>query len=276
MAVANRTGRSRATIVLLIITSIFLLTLDFRDFGPLESAQSSIRSVFSPVQDAADGVFSPVGDAWSSITEYDDLASENERLRLELEALQGQALADESASARLTEALAQLEIEYVADIPKVTAQVVGSVTNFDDFTIVLDKGSDSGIAVGMPAVTDLGLVGRVSEVDGDQARIQLITEPDFQLGIRVVGIDDVALARGTGENQPLLITEGLEAAEEVVVGDLVETSGLERSVYPAGVPVGIVSDVTVDEGTLERIISVLPTADVENLSLVSILLYETE
>lgn len=276
MAVANRTGRSRATIVLLIVTSIFLLTLDFRDFGPLESAQSSIRSVFSPVQGAADGVFSPVGDAWSSVTEYDDLEAENERLRLELEALRGQELAEESASARLTEALAQLQIEYVADIAKVTAQVVGSVTNFDDFTIVLDKGSDSGIAVGMPAVTDLGLVGRVSEVDGDRARIQLITEPDFQLGIRVVGIDDVALARGTGDNQPLLITEGLEAAEEVVVGDLVETSGLERSVYPAGVPVGIVSDVTVDEGTLERIISVLPTADVENLSLVSILLYETE
>jgi rod shape-determining protein MreC len=276
MAIANRTGRSRATIILLVVTSIFLLTLDFRDFGPLESAQSSIRSVFSPVQDAADGVFSPVGDAWSSVTEYDDLEAENERLRLELEALRGQALTDVSASARLTEALAQLQIEYVADIPKVTAQVVGSVTNFDDFTIVLDKGSDSGIAVGMPAVTDLGLVGRVSEVDGDQARIQLITEPDFQLGIRVVGIDDVALARGTGENQPLLITEGLEAAEQVVVGDLVETSGLERSVYPAGVPVGIVSNVTVDEGTLERIISVMPTADVENLSLVSVLLYEAE
>lgn len=276
MAVANRTGRSRATIVLLIVTSIFLLTLDFRDFGPLESAQSSIRSIFSPVQDAADGVFSPVGDAWSSVTDYDDLQAENERLRLELEGLRGQSLADESAAARLTDALAQLQIEYVADIPKVTAQVVGSVSNFDDFTIVLDKGSGSGIAVGMPAVTDLGLVGRVIEVDGDQARVQLITEPDFQLGIRVVGIDDVALARGTGENQPLLITEGLEAAEEVVVGDLVETSGLERSVYPAGVPVGIVSDVTVDEGTLERIISVLPTADVENLSLVSVLLYQAE
>lgn len=274
MAVANRTGRSRVTIVLLILTSVTLLTLDFREFGPLESAQSSVRGVFEPVQDAADRVFSPVGDAWQSVTSYDDLEDENERLRAELEELRGQVLTDESASARLTEALAQLDIEYVADIPKVTAQVVGSVTNFDAFSVSLDKGADDGIVVGMPAVTDLGLVGRVSEVDDDRSRVRLLTEPDFQLGIRIVGLDDVALARGTGENQPLLVTEGLEAAEEVEVGDLVETSGLERSVYPAGVPVGIVSDVTVDEGTLERVISVEPTADLANLSLVSILLYE--
>ena len=60
MALSRRTGgRSRLTIALLVLTSIALLTLDFRDAEVVQSARRAASTVFSPFRGAAETVASP-------------------------------------------------------------------------------------------------------------------------------------------------------------------------------------------------------------------------
>ena len=88
MAVYRRSRRNRFFLVLLALTSVTVLTLDYRGGGDgaLESVRQTARDAFAPVQSAADTVFSPVTGFFSSIGDFGDLRKENAQLRRELEA----------------------------------------------------------------------------------------------------------------------------------------------------------------------------------------------
>ena len=270
---AIRTGRSRLTLILLVLVTVTLVTLDVRNVGPFERAKSTVEAALEPVISGARRAGGPLSDAWEAVTGYDDLERENERLRAELEIERGRDLANANAEAVLREYLAQAQIQYLTDIPSTAARVV-QFGNFPGFTVDVDKGSGAGVKVGMPAVTSAGLVGRVTDVSLGRSRIRLITDPEFELGIRLAGGEAVAIARGTGHGRPLVVSEGIEATTPVVVGTLVTTSGIDRSVYPPDVPVGLVAEVQVDPA-LNKVLSVQPAASLESLSFITILLYDS-
>ena len=270
---ANRTGRSRLTLVILVLVTVTLVTLDVRNVGPFEQAKSTAEAVLDPVVSGARRAGGPVTDAWESVTGYDDLKRENERLRAELEIERGRDLANANATVVLREYLAEAQIQYVTDIPSTTARVIRQLGNFPGFTVDVDKGSSAGVNVGMPAVTSAGLVGRVVDVAPGRSRIRLISDPEFELGIRLVGGEAVAIARGTGRGQPLVVSEGIGITTPVAVGMLVTTSGIDRSVYPPDVPVGLVAEVVVDPG-LNQVLFVQPAASLNLLTFVTILLYD--
>jgi rod shape-determining protein MreC len=273
LAVPNRTGRSRLTLILLLVTSVTLLTLDFRGFGPIQSAQDTARDVFQPVQDGAAKVFGPVTNSWSAVTEYDQLEEENVQLRAELDALRAESITNSNAEQELAAILTELDIEYLGDISRTTARIIGQIGNFSDFTVEIDKGSNDGIRVQMPAVTSGGLIGQVIEVGANRSRIGLITDPDFNVGVRLVGLDEIAIASGAGDGEPLIVQSGVDSETVVELGTSAVTSGVHGSLYPPDIPVGLVSDVSVDETTLNQVLRITPTADVENLTFVTVLLY---
>ena len=73
-------------------------------------------------------------------------------------------------------------------------------------TIDIDKGSDDGIKVGMPVVNGAGLVGRIVQVTPDRSTVQLITDPDFRVGVRLLGSDlATGTAHGRGQGDDLLV-----------------------------------------------------------------------
>ncbi|MCE2525330.1 MAG: rod shape-determining protein MreC [Acidimicrobiia bacterium] len=270
---ASRTGRSRLTLVILVLVTVTLVTLDVRNVGPFERVKSAAEAALDPVVSGARRAGGPLGDAWDSVTGYDDLKRENERLRTELEIERGRDLANANATVVLQEYLAQAQIQYVTDIPSTAARVVRQLGNFPGFTVDVDKGSSAGVKVGMPAVTSAGLVGRVVDVAPGRSRIRLISDPEFELGVRLVGGEAVAIARGTGRGQPLVVSEGIDITTPVAVGMLMTTSGIDRSVYPPDIPVGLVAEVEVDPG-LNQVLSVQPAASLESLTFVTILLYD--
>ncbi len=270
---AIRTGRSRLTLVFLVLVSITLVTLDVRNVAAFEEAKSAVGAVLDPIVLGAQRAGGPLGDAWEAVTDYDDVKRENEELRAELEIERGRDLANANATAVLQQYLAQAGIQYVTDIPSTTARVVRHLGNFPGFTVDIDKGSSAGVEVGMPAVTSAGLVGRVTDVAPGRSRVRLISDPEFELGIRLSGTDAVAIARGTGHGQPLVVSEGIDITTPVAVGMLVTTSGIDRSVYPPDVPVGLVAEVAVDPG-LNQVLSIQPAASIDALSFVTILLYD--
>lgn len=276
MAAPQTSGRRRLTLVILALATLTIVTLDFRNFGPLESVVGSVRGVLDPLADATGGVFDPVGDAWEGMTEYDAVVAENAELRAELDSVRGEAVRGQAAEQTLEQLLRELDIEYLAGVDTITGRVGDRIGNFDNFAIDIDKGSSDGIEVGMPAVTSAGLVGRVKSVETDQSRIELVTESNFGVGVRIIGTGDLALARGTGRGRDLLINEGVDDNSDIVDGMAVVTSGIEGSPYPPDIAVGVVSGVSIDAAELRQEVTVRPLADLDELSFITIILWKLE
>ena len=132
MALSRRTGRSRFTLVLLILTSVTVLTLDFRGSGTINTLRDGASAVFSPVRSGAERVFGPVGDTWNGVWHYNDVRKENERLRAEIETLQGQQAQQQDASKQLAMISELDKIAQWTTLGGVDARVVaGPLTNFE-------------------------------------------------------------------------------------------------------------------------------------------------
>ena len=278
MALSRRVGRSRFTLVLLILTSITLVTLDFRGFGPIDSARSAALSAFAPVGDAATSVFRPVGNFWHGAFQYDDLKRQNDDLRSQLLDLQGQVTSDQVTREQYQQLLTQLNLPFLGELQTTKAKVVsGAIANFDD-TIEIDKGSNDGIRNDMPVVVGTGLVGTVVRVSDDRSVVKLITDPSFQVGISVVGstvnnAPVTGVARGQGSGRPLSAT--LDSGAPVRPGQILVTRGVANGLFPADLPVGTVASVSNDDGSLQKNLSIDLLANLQNLTYVSVVLWPT-
>jgi rod shape-determining protein MreC len=274
VALSRRNGRSRATLVLLILISITIITLDFRGDG--SGIIGTVRDVaadgLAPVRDGAGAVLSPVSHAWSGITGYDGLERQNAKLKEQLAEAHGRGAINEDATNQL-QALLKLEhLDWVGDIPQVAAEVVGApVSNFEQ-TIELNRGSDAGIAVDMPVVTGDGLAGRVIEVSGKRSMVRLITDPGSSVGTRASRSGELGIAGGEGPDR-MLSVGFIDIGADVRVGDLFMTSGVEggSNLYPAGIPVGTVTKARKVEGELQQRVSLRPFADLAHVRFVKVL-----
>jgi len=274
LALSRRSGRSRFTLALLILTSITVLTLDFRGSSAIHSIRNAASSAFSPVRDGASRAFSPVSNAWNGLWHYGDVKNENDRLRAQLEEAQGQTAQNDDAKKQL-EALSQLEgITQFTQLPSVTAQVIaGPLTNFEH-TLEIDRGSAKGIKIGMPVVTGAGLIGRVVDVQTNRSVIKLLTDPDIVVGVRLAASGETGLLHGQGDGKPLVIDAGIDPPVKVPQDDLVFTSGEDRATFPGAIPVGKVSQADLSADRLTQVLTVTPLADLGRLTFVKVLVWE--
>lgn len=272
MAVTRRTGRARFTLVLLVLTSITLLTLDYRGFAPLDSARSGVLSVFSPVGDAAAGVFRPIGDAWNGAFDHGDLRRENEELKRQVNDLQGSQTQNDAARLELEQLKKSLDLPFAGESATVHARVVsGPISNFDT-TIEIDKGSSAGIEKGMPVVSGAGLIGQVQRTSDGRAVIRIISDRNFQVGVNVANGAGRGVTQGQGDANHLRAGQ-FDVTTDLAPDNILVTSGAARSLFPPGIPVGTVRSVTTDETTQQKIADVKPAANLNDLTYITVILY---
>jgi rod shape-determining protein MreC len=262
-------------LLFLILTSVTVITLDFRGegSGTIDSIRHFAADAFAPVRDAADAVLAPIGNTFSGITDYDDLEEQNARLKARIAELEGEETLGRDATVELRELLRLERLDWVGDVPTVAARVVSApVSNFEQ-TIELDRGTRDGIRRDMPVVTGAGLVGRVVDVSSSRAMVRLITDPGSSVGIRIVRSGETAIAQGEGPGRTMSVGF-VEVASDVKRRDLAVTSGLEggSDLYPASIPVGRVTKARKVSGELEQHVEIRPLADVAHLRFVKILL----
>lgn len=273
MATSRTVRRSRFTLVLLILTSVTLLSLDVTGFGPLDGVRRGVISVTSPVRSFFGDILSPVGDAWSGAFDGGELEKENERLRQEVAELRGQVAEEESARATLEQLLTEVDIEFVGAIDTVVARIVAGPVGNTVSTREIDKGSKSGIRDGMAVVTGGGLIGSVDLSTPSRSVVRLVDDAGFRLGVRV---DEQILGVVSGQGPGELLEGNLsfDSTRPVEKGMLVTTSGLERSLFPPGLPVGEVVSATIAEDGLTQVVEVELFADLEALGFVNVMLWE--
>lgn len=272
---SRRPGRSRYTLLVLVLLSVTAITLDFRGGGLIGSLRGAATDVLSPARSAAEAVFDPVRDAVSGITGYGELEDDNEALRARIAELEGDRLRDADAQAELEALLDLRALSSFTDQPTVAARVIGTpVSNFEQ-TLQLDVGTDDGVTEDRPVVDGSGLVGRVVEVSSTRSTVRLVTDPTSSVGVRLSRSGDLGVVDGVGADRPLDL--GLiDLGTVVEPKELLVTSGVDSSYFPAGIPVGHVEGVEDAGGALERTVTVEPVVDLDRLRFVEVLLAEAE
>jgi rod shape-determining protein MreC len=263
--------------VLLVLTSVTLITLDQRDggTGPVGALGRFAHRVVTPVSDLASSALNPVGDWFNGVIHDGSLKRENARLKREL-ATERIANARETSALEQNKLYAELSHEpYLDDIPSVVSRVVSSSPGNFDETITLDHGTERGIKDGMPVVAGDGLVGRVVQAWKGGCSVLLLNDPNFGVGVRMVDVRATGVAVGQAGLSTLNVSLGgpLAPSQRPKKNEIVETSGLQDSKFPPGIPVGRVDTVSVAVDGLSIDVRVVPFVDISSLEYVKVLLW---
>lgn len=139
-------------------------------------------------------------------------------------------------------------------------------------TMVIDRGEDSGIKKYMPVIIPLGLVGFVSEVYMNSARVQLLLDPRTTVGgiVQRPASRVVSMVTGNSGNPGYLTFMSLPKESDVIKGDTIVTSGY-GGVYPKGLIIGTVEKVDVDSEGGTQSAEIRPAADFAHMEEVFII-----
>ena len=130
------------------------------------------------------------------------------------------------------------QLPWVGGIPTVTAQVTALSPSDFAATVQLDKGSTSGVAVGMPVVGGAGLVGQVIEVWSSGCTVRLVTDVDSSVGVRFgAGGEPWRSSRARVSGRSLAVNL-IAPGTALHKGEVLTTSGLQYAQYPARHPRG--------------------------------------
>jgi rod shape-determining protein MreC len=250
-------NRGRLLIIVLIVTSLFLITLDLRGVQVIDGLRTGTQTAITPVQKAGSWAISPLRNFLSDVTslgrtrnKIEKLQAENDKLRLSLQNRK-------NADALLKQLKGVLDLAGTAGYKVVGAKVIsqGSTTSFTQ-TISIDVGSNSGVRSNMTVLSSYGLVGVVKYVYPNSALVQLASDPAFRIGARIAGSQQIGILSGQGTRRGVL--QLLDNRTQIKKGDVLLARGSQggRPFVP-GVPIGSVTDVDNSPGAVTQ------TADVK-------------
>jgi rod shape-determining protein MreC len=201
--------------------------------GALKSLPAPLESVLTRTGDDVSGAFAVFGDIAQLRHQNTDLINQAAQLRQQ----NAQLLAAARENAELRAAL-DFQRSYGHQL--VSSQVIGHGPDAFSRTLVIDRGTSSGVRVGDIVVSGAGLVGRVSEAGGGSAIVQTLADPNARVNAYSVssGLDGT-LAGGPGA---LALELEPKLGATVASGEWVMTSGIGGG-YPRGLVIGQVAQV---------------------------------
>lgn len=204
--------------------------------------------------------------------ENDRLREENESLRAGL--LDAEIIADENSWLYRYLDMKQEREDWTLCEARVLATEYASGEDGATYAVLLtlNKGSSSGLVAGMPVVTERGLVGILYEVSLDSCKVRTLLHTDFAAGAADSGTAETGLWEGSFSTLPSgrATVTGLPIESEVATGDVILTSG-EGSIYPYGIPLGRVVEVSVDAYERSTVAEVVPFVDMTDVREVMVL-----
>ena len=194
----------------------------------------------------------------TSIDRIDSIEAENIELRRQLETLKE-----------------ELNINYtLSDYEYLNATVVSRNVGYWHNKITINKGTYNGVEKDMVVISSKGLIGKVIKTSTFTSDVRLITNSDTsnKISVHISNGDNnlYGLINSYDYNKNVLELEGISNTKDVNIGDYVYTSGL-GGVFPTGILIGIVEEITTDSYDLAKIIKVKPSADFNDINYVSIL-----
>ena len=269
-------NRSRLLLVLLLVSSLFLITLDLRGVNLASGIRSGVSTVISPVENLFTKVFSPVGNFASDVRNFGQSKKQITELNKQIDLLKAKQVLDEDMVSQLNQLRNVLDLAGSGGYQVVAARVInrGSTETFKE-TLTIDVGSRSGITKNMTVISESGLVGVVKSVTSNSSIVLLMSDPTFKVGVRIAGTQSIGVVSGQGGSTYLL--QLLDATGEIKEGDALVARGSagDRPFVP-GVPVGIVTNVNSDVSSITQNADVESSANLEKISVVAVVTAATK
>ena len=253
----------RFAYVFLLAAALGILLLGRADPMVFERARTAVTDFTAPVLDALSRPAVTVSNIIAEAQELTRLREENKILRAENERLLQWQNAARTLLAENRELRDLLTFAPDRDAASVTARVIGDSGGAFVRSVLVNAGRRDGVGKGNAAVSGKGLLGRVAEVGNRSARILLINDLNSRIPVVVERSRERAILAGDNSITPRLIY--LPSTTDIQIGDRIVTSG-HGGVFPVGLPVGVVTNVTEDEG-----VEVRPFADATNIEYVRLM-----
>ncbi len=225
-------------------------------------------SVWLPVQKSVAWLIAFPENTLNALRELRTLHQEVERLQLENQSLRLELANHKSVESELSRLQEVLQIKAHLPHNAKIARIIAHDPSTWDSSFVVDLGSDDGVQVDSPVISEQGLVGRVLEVTSKNSRVLLLTDS----GSSVAGIDQrsnvTGIVQGTGRNQ--LRYAYVSPNEDIQKDDVLVSSGM-GGIFPKGYAIGTVVKRTESENGLNTEIQVAPSVDFAALDYIFIL-----
>jgi rod shape-determining protein MreC len=205
---------------------------------------------------------------WRNYSALIYVREENKKLREELQKFKAINNKYREAVATNVRLAKLLQLQESLPPPALTAQVIGKDPSQWFKTIIVNRGSSDGVQQGMPAVTVEGIVGQVVNTSPHYAKILLATDPNSAIDVLIQKTRVQGIIKGKGTLYQL---HYVLKNSEVEKGDQIVTSGL-GGVFPKGLPVGIISNVTKTKRGMFQHIEIEPSTDFTQLEYVVIIM----
>lgn len=258
---------SNKRLILLLVGVIFLVALisfSLRDRDHASLPEQIVKDVvgfgqsfFSKPAQYITGMFENVD---SLLNTYE----ENKRLKSRLEdfaKVQAEANDLASENERLRELIDKTE--DLRDYDPIQATVIARNPDQWEEKIILDKGEVHGVKENMAVMTAQGLIGKVELTTPFTSTIEMLTtqNPNYRVSAQVVGEQEIfGLIEGYDEERMELVLKRIDSDFEIKVGDQVISSGL-GGIFPKGIPIGEITEVSTDDYGLTKLAYVKPSAD---------------
>lgn len=225
-------------------------------------------SLWLPVQKSVTWLITFPENTLNAVRELRNLRQEVDRLQLENQSLRLELSNHKSVESELARLKDVMQIKSKFPKQAKIARIIAHDPSTWNSSFVVDAGSEAGIAVDSPVISEQGIVGRVLEVTPNNSRVLIVSDTDSS----VSGIDErsrvTGIVLGTGRSQ--LKFGYVSASEDVQKDDVIVSSGL-GGIFPKGYALGTVVKKTESENGLTMEIEVQPAVDVAALDYVFIL-----
>ena len=266
-ALLQRGAKQKFSLFVLILLSLFIFILDNSNLKPIKILRSLINDGVYRLSAVSSSPIRFSGASKDFFVKHIFTYEENERLRKELEDLKSKNFQSSFLEAQNNELQNVLDLEKNSPYSVVNAKVILDKNSPFLNSVIINKGSNAGIKLGMPVLNEGYLAGRIVEVNFVSSRILLLNDLNSRIPVVVSPSGSQAILSGVGKREPSL--EYLP--DNFILGEkesIVFTSGKDGVLFP-GIAIGKV--VLNDNKKLVKLF-----ADPDQISVVSVALDQQE
>ena len=262
-------------VVILIIILLIIFSFTLKEDRKLNPVESFLRDTLSYAEKIVTYPFSYITTKTREYNKLKDVNEENDILETSLDRIDAIETENVELRRQIDALKNELNIDYtLTDYEYLNATVTSRSVGYWYNTITINKGSYNGIKKDMVVINSKGLIGRVIKTSTFTSDVRLITtsETNNKIAVHISNGDNnlYGLINNYDYSKNLLEVEGISNTKDVDIGDFVYTSGL-GGIFPSGILIGSVSEITTDSYDLAKIIKVKPSADFSNINYVSVL-----
>lgn len=262
-------------IIILIIILLVIFSVTLKEDRKLNKVESMFKDGFTYIENIITYPFNYVSDNIKSYKKLKDVEKSNDVLETSIDRIDSIEAENIELRRQLDALKEELNINYtLSDYEYLNATVISRNVGYWYNKLTINKGSYNGVEKDMVVISSKGLIGRVVKTSTFTSDVRLITTSDTnnKISVHVSNGDNnlYGVINGYDYKKSVLELEGISNTKDVNVGDYVYTSGL-GGIFPAGILIGTVTEITTDSYDLAKIMKVTPSVDFNDINYVSIL-----